>query len=50
MVDRHLGAGEDRDGGRGRTLTRLLWFALLWGAGVAAVGAVALLIRTMLAV
>ena len=37
------------DNGKPRGLgARLLWFAVLWVGGVAAVGAVALLIRTAL--
>lgn len=36
------------DGGRGTTGRRLLWFVALWGAGVAVVGLVSLLIRMWL--
>jgi hypothetical protein len=37
-------------GGRPRTLlSRLLWFAALWAAGVLAMGGVGLLIRSILA-
>lgn len=33
---------------RWRTLRRFAWFVLLWGAGVAAVGAAAMVIRAAL--
>jgi hypothetical protein len=36
------------DGSRRRLASRLLWFAALWLAGVLVVGAVALLIRSVL--
>ncbi len=42
------GAPEGKRGAGGSLLTRLAWFAVLWVAGLAAVGAVALLIRTAL--
>jgi hypothetical protein len=42
------GAPEEKRAAGGSFLVRLAWFAVLWIAGLAAVSAVALLIRTAL--
>ena len=41
-------AADDRGARKGQLARQLLWFAALWLAGVATVGLVALLIRSIL--